>query len=160
MMNQFVTLPRSVVEQALEAFEHLVRRHYRLGTEHDSRAKALRAALEQPQIEQEPVFWYRPRSDGGYEGPINHSAIERVRRLSGTWVPLYTHPQNLSCKSTQKRLTTLWGYVKEQPKREPLTDEQMGKAWAVASGEHNASAAVKRRITRAIERAHGIGGEA
>jgi len=39
----------------------------------------------------------------------------------------------------------------------PLTDEQIGKAWAVADGEHNASASVKRRITRAIEKAHGIG---
>lgn len=38
----------------------------------------------------------------------------------------------------------------------PLTDELIGKAWAVADGEHNASASVKRRITRAIEAAHGI----
>lgn len=37
-----------------------------------------------------------------------------------------------------------------------LTDEQIGKAWAVAEGEHNASASVKRRITRSIEAAHGI----
>ena len=51
-MTDVITLPRSVVEQALEAFEHLVRRHYRLGTEHDSRAKALRAALDRPQVDQ------------------------------------------------------------------------------------------------------------
>ena len=38
---------------------------------------------------------------------------------------LYTHPQNINCKSTQARLETLWGYVKEQPKREPLTDEKI-----------------------------------
>jgi hypothetical protein len=38
----------------------------------------------------------------------------------------------------------------------PLTDELIGKAWAVADGEHNASASVKRRITRSIEAAHGI----
>jgi hypothetical protein len=38
----------------------------------------------------------------------------------------------------------------------PLTDDQIGLAWSVANGEHSASAAVKRRITRAIEAAHGI----
>ena len=32
-----------------------------------------------------------------------------------------------------------------------LTEEEIGKAWAVADGEHNASASVKKRITRAIE---------
>lgn len=37
-----------------------------------------------------------------------------------------------------------------------LTDEEIGKAWSVADGEHNASASVKRRITRAIEAAHNI----
>jgi hypothetical protein len=35
--------------------------------------------------------------------------------------------------------------------RKPLTDEEIGKAWSVADGEHNASASVKRRITGAIE---------
>ncbi len=40
--------------------------------------------------------------------------------------------------------------------RKPLTDEEIGKAWSVADGEHNASASVKRRITGAIEAAHGI----
>ena len=43
-----------------------------------------------------------------------------------------------------------------QPGRQPLTVEEIGKAWLVANGEHNASAAVKRRITRAIEAAHNI----
>lgn len=37
----------------------------------------------------------------------------------------------------------------------PLTDEQIAQAWAV--GEHNASAATKRRITKKIEAMHGIG---
>jgi hypothetical protein len=43
------------------------------------------------------------------------------------------------------------------PRREPLSDEQIARAWSC--GEHNASAATKRRITRAIEQAHGITGE-
>ena len=49
-----------------------------------------KAALAQPQ--QEPVFWYRPRSDGRYEGPIHNAVIEKVRRESGGWMPLYTSP--------------------------------------------------------------------
>lgn len=48
---------------------------------------ALREALEQ-QAQVEPVFWYRPRSDGVYEGPIHNTQIENVRKESGAWVPL------------------------------------------------------------------------
>ena len=44
----------------------------------------------QEKEEQEPLFWYRPRSDGLYEGPLHKSQIERVRKESGGWVPLYT----------------------------------------------------------------------
>ena len=46
------------------------------------------AALEKPQ----PLFWYRPRSDGCDEGPIPDSHIEKVRRESGAWVPLIARP--------------------------------------------------------------------
>lgn len=38
---------------------------------------------------QEPMFWVRLRSDGGYEGPIHHDAIESVRKSCGDWHPLY-----------------------------------------------------------------------
>lgn len=41
-----------------------------------------------PAVAQDPVFWYRPASDGSYYGPIHHSAIEDVRKISGAWVPL------------------------------------------------------------------------
>ncbi|NYT68749.1 hypothetical protein [Pusillimonas noertemannii] len=37
----------------------------------------------------DPMFWYRPRSDGGYEGPLHNSSIEEVRKRSGAWVPLF-----------------------------------------------------------------------
>lgn len=36
-----------------------------------------------------PLFWYRPRSDGGYEGPLHNDQIEDVRKASGAWVPLF-----------------------------------------------------------------------
>jgi hypothetical protein len=43
---------------------------------------------------QEPVFWYRPVAQpGGYEGPLHNSVIEKVRKESGSWKPLYTAPQ-------------------------------------------------------------------
>jgi len=37
----------------------------------------------------EPVFYYRPTSSGGYEGPIHAGSIEKVRVDSGVWKPLY-----------------------------------------------------------------------
>lgn len=55
-----------------------------------------------------------------------------------------------------KRLFAMFAEVAQQPAMKPLADEQIAKAWAVAEGEHNASASVKRRITRALEAAHGI----
>jgi hypothetical protein len=39
-------------------------------------------------VSAEILFWYRPRSDGGYEGPIHNDRIEDSRKLSGSWVPL------------------------------------------------------------------------
>ena len=69
--------------------------------EHDEMERKLREAearvaeLEAERAErekQEPVFWYRPRSDGYYEGPIHDSKIEQVRRESGAWVPLIAKP--------------------------------------------------------------------
>lgn len=40
----------------------------------------------------EPMFWVRLCSDGLYEGPIHNARIEKVRKLSGAWSPLYLHP--------------------------------------------------------------------
>ena len=39
-----------------------------------------------------PLFYFRPRSDGGYEGPIHAGSIEAVRVKSGAWLPLYAAP--------------------------------------------------------------------
>ena len=90
------------------------------------------SGVEQPQGEQEPLFWYRPRRDGLYEGPLHKSQIERVRKESGGWVPLYTHPQ---------------------PK--PLTDEEITEITFKLLNE----GASMHDFARAIERAHGIVGE-
>lgn len=40
-------------------------------------------------MSQQPLFWYRPRSDGGYEGPLHNGQIEDIRKASGAWVPLF-----------------------------------------------------------------------
>jgi hypothetical protein len=69
------------------------------------------------------------------EQPEQEPEQEPVAKLFGT-LPVYDTPP--------------------AAQRKPLTDEEIGKAWSVADGEHNASASVKRRITGAIEAAHGI----
>lgn len=114
----------------------------------------LSAAMYMPAAGQEPLAWAN-RSMAGSPVLLSISQHPEDRVNWGNPVPLYTHPQNLNCKSNQKRLATLWGYVKAQPLAEP----QIAKAWSVAEGEHNASAVVKRRITRAIEVELGITGE-
>jgi hypothetical protein len=35
-----------------------------------------------------PLFWYRPASNGSYDGPIHDAHMELVRKGSGAWVPL------------------------------------------------------------------------
>ena len=54
-------------------------------------AKRIAELMEQP-AQQEPLFWYRPCSNGMYEGPIHDAQIESVRKESGAWRPLYTSP--------------------------------------------------------------------
>ena len=80
--------------------------------------------------------------------------------LDGAYVALlYTHPQNLNCKSTQARLATLWGYEKPQPPRQPLTDEQIGEIEGWFSNEFGLEAKHSIDFARSIERAHDITGE-
>ena len=138
-MTDKVLIDRSVLEQALEALTNCVseygHRCNRCDSEVDPEAKvasALRAALVQPQVEQEPYAWM---SVGG--------TIWRHKTCADD-VPLYSHPQ---------------------PPRQPLTDGQKdsithelnmarcNEKRIVGNGE------LTERIVRAIERAHGIGGE-
>lgn len=170
-----ITIDRSVVEQALEAL-NTVEWHgggscwIVDGDRIDVAINTLRAALERPdhseqpldmvpQVEQEPVGCITG-TYGGY--PVVRLINPALVLPFGT--ALYTHPQNLRCKSTQDRLATLWGYEKKQPPRQPLTDEQI--AYCIFEARLGAEGAFKRngsssyRIARAIERAHGIGGEA
>ena len=58
--------------------------------------------VRRPAQQQEPVFWYRPCSNGMYEGPIHNAQIERVRKESGAWHPLYTSPPASKPEPTEK----------------------------------------------------------
>ena len=79
----------------------------RQSTLEDAAIEQLRSALAEQDAE--PVFWYRPRSDGMYDGPVDSATIESVRVTSGAWIPLYAAP----------------------PRREwqSLTDEEIEAAW-------------------------------
>lgn len=123
------------------------------------------------QAHQEPVAWrVRPFDYGiGYEGvdalTTRKEQCEIWERKGWKVEPLYAAPQpteNLRCKSTQKRLATLWGYVKPQH-LQPLTDEQMYSLYCEAmkgyyvSSLHHWRNAEAHKFARAIEEAHGIG---
>lgn len=158
-----ITLPRSVVEQLLAALPWS-------SSENIEIKSILRAALAAPQppaVEQEPVAWKWRYEDGELSEISFESRSEcerRFRGYEGESAPLYTHPQNLSCKSNQARLATLWGYEKPQP-RQPLTDEQIQKladymeAFAQFLGACDVWFEGKNEFAHAIERAHNIGGE-
>lgn len=132
----------------------------------------------QPQGEQEPVAWIEHEWSGSglrhlhFERPAPTVRDEVVRPV---WTPLYTHqqpkrerlpvgaelfihPQNLRCKSNQARLATLWGYVKEQTKREPLIGEAECQCPYPKANPSTYNAWLDG--WEAAERAHGIGGEA
>jgi hypothetical protein len=91
---------------------------------------ALRTALSEP--EQEPVAWLQRRFVDNFPAP----GYETCEATDYGAIPVYTHP----------------------PQRKPLTDEEI----ALIVGECAASAHRHDDFSfaRAIERAHGIGGEA
>ena len=123
-----ITIPRSAVEQALAALKYEKDANNPLDWHHDRIMDSLRAALEQPQVEQEPVAWIHKetrllRLDGRKGGDFDDKH----------WQPLYTRPQ---------------------PPRQPLTDEQIDAVYGDTVGYSYIE------FARAIERAHGIGGNA
>ena len=134
-MTNTITLPRSVIEQALDALQDAdTRMEHRQDVElRHSAMAALRAALEQPQLGQEPVAWIHQNSNTDKEYLVWCKSEMGGRN----WRPLYLHPQ---------------------PPRQPLSDEQILKlGWAVTP---YANQMEMLSIARAIERAHGIKGEA
>ena len=75
-------------------------------------------------------------------------------------------PENLRCKSTQKRPTMLWGYVKQDLARKPLTEARVHDLLVTVCSDGSVPSLqeVKEQaphifeLARAIEQAHGITG--
>lgn len=78
----------------------------------------------------EPLFWYRPRTDGGYEGPLHNGQIEDVRKASGAWVPLFAGAAPVSAEPVAYLDLGAGGYVDVGT---DLTDEQLA---ALPKGRH------------------------
>ena len=116
---------RQAAQQALEALDD--ERYVTKYTHIVDAITALRKALEQP--EQGPVAWQYKTAEAGIFVSDQLPQDVQVWQDIEWSIPLYTTP----------------------PQRKPLTMDEIGQAWAVADGEHNASASVKRRITGAIE---------
>lgn len=75
--------------------------------------------------QQEPVAWMYEWNGRMHITTADQRPIEHAHPHFNKSNPLYTAPQpteNLNCKSTQKRLATLWGYVKQDLARKPLGD--------------------------------------
>ena len=131
---------REAAQQALEALTVYD------GTNGESKRKrvlaALRAALAEPQ--DEPVAWMYPDD---YERMVSSEAWAEVFSVQvssptqgKTTVPLYTHPA---------------------PQRQPLSDEKLRGlwSWAMTAEAERTAATQQHAFARAIERAHGIGGQ-
>ena len=125
---------------------------------------AVAFAAPKPAAHQEPVAWRVHPFDHDGVSSVGLYVLTKLKDQKEEWErkgwkvePLYTAPQpteNLRCKSTQKRLATLWGYEKA---RQPLTD---GKILDLGPGQPNAAWNYESQIyfARAIEEAHGITG--
>jgi hypothetical protein len=124
---------REAAQQALEALEERY-----VGALRDKAMDALRTAIAEP--EQKPVAWRYELStaifeSGEYSGwrcTISEKEPCAPENSIRNLQPLYTHP----------------------PQRKPLTDEELKRVCAKTFSYD------PYVIARAIERAHGIGGEA
>jgi len=131
---------RAAAQQALEALEQFAETKL---VRTSGVITALRTALAEP--EQEPVAWryelataiFESGEYSGWRCTISEKEPcvpeNSIRNLQ----PLYTHP----------------------PQRKPLTDEEIVDLWADVSIDYDDQINIIE-MARAIERAHGIGGEA
>lgn len=200
MNRDNIILPRSVVEQALDAFAfayNACESDWVMDEKIDPAMKLIQAALEQPQGEHESSYL-----DGGSRYKVTHlktsgyCIIGLPANLLGKWVALVDATDNKHMDSQQPQSVTdchqsqpqveqepvAWMtedgrvatddlkrsamassskasfniplYTHPQPKRGPLTDEQIDAVYGDTVGYSYIE------FARAIERAHGIGGEA
>lgn len=129
MEQEFVTLPREVVEQALEALINEGEFRKLLKPLIEKSIDSIRAALEQPRGEQEPVAWLTIE----VMGPRTKVDVEwedQLQKLPSGIYKLYTHPQP----------------------RQPLTEEKIWELYCDWHGEPDGCYG----FARAIEAAHNI----
>ena len=139
-----ILVDKAVIEQALEALTNCCSTHGHRCNRCDSEvdeggnvAAALSAALEQHQVEQEPVAWIEHEWSGSglrhlhFERPAPTVRDEVVRPV---WTPLYLHPQ---------------------PPRQPLTRKDIAFIAAACGG---LASDFVVSVARAIEAAHGVKG--
>ena len=163
-----ITLPRSVVEQAMKLLDALSYdenydydgcfRRWSDYAKPETLSSQLRAALEQPQSvtdchqsqprgEQEPVAW----AEEIIEYLHAHYNTEMIKELDSGDALIRLDDAIAAVEEVAQR------YTNPQPKREPLTVGQINRL--VADGEIPLSGN-PYEVTRAIERAHKIGGAA
>ena len=152
-MTDTVTLPRSVVEQALNA---LWATDAEEGTEAYSREleaiKALRAALEQTQGEQETVAWIERWYGSGPERGWwivcgrDHIAHLGPAEMSGEAASKIVSAHNTSPPAQRQPLTD--AQINDHRLALPYDGEDLPDPWDFKQG------------VRAAERVHKIGGEA
>ena len=136
-MTDKITIDRAVVEQALEALSTAHQRGNATQWANEGLAiNALRAALEQPQVEQEPYLWY-DLADKIVWAPEHIAYCCNMEDV----IPLYENPQ---------------------PPRQPLTEDGIKQAFLTTGLFEPGDEVIGYEVemARAIERAHGIGGEA
>ena len=173
-MTDIITLSRSVVEQALEALKigresahdcaetfhiemagYKQQRHEALDAEVKQISDAigvLRAALEQPQVEQEPAAWIERWYGSGPERGWwivcgrDHIAHLGPAEMSGEAASKIVSAHNTSPPAQRQPLTD--AQINDHRLALPYDGEDLPDPWDFKQG------------VRAAERAHGIGGEA
>jgi hypothetical protein len=132
--------------------------------------QAMLAAAPQPPavkdsltVEQEPVAFMHDvvASDGEPDQALSFSKdnfpLEGLGGFRSIGIrPLYTHPQNLRCKSNQKRLATLCGYVKAEPPNveqvpSPTAGMNIAQRILHVGGRNNAAGYVEFGGIQAVE---------
>ena len=189
-MTDTMTLPRSVAMQALEALKighesahdcaetfhiemagYKQQRHEALDAEVKQISDAigvLRAALEQSQVEQEPVAWQSVEAMAAQRYkvvPSHDSMFYRHAVIAGDGTQQLYIGREAECENMARKFSGAFldgahvalFHTRPQPQREPLTDEEIRKIGNSLPEEHRFHS---RMFARAIERAHGIGGDA
>lgn len=172
-MTDKILIDRSVVEQALEALFMYKPMVTGVTFQHGLDAmQALRAALEQPQVEQEPVAWIR-----GLPEEATHIAAAKAKVRSGGQIDIsirafkyddgvlmvYVTDNDNEYPGWRKAADAFYHLnfpvipisTHPQPPRQPLTREDIAFIAAACGG---LASDFVVSVARAIEAAHGVKG--